>query len=97
MRPQPDATATALLALPEMSRDGRVADALKYLCVEAPVCRSPYSLAWSTMALLLFRDSVPEVGSVAESTIRALYAVTDIPSDVCTLAASRNDSGAFVH
>ena len=87
LRPQPDATAIALLALPEKSRDGRVSEALNYLCVKAPVCRSPYSLAWSTLALLLFRDSVPAIGSAAESTIRALYALTDIPSDVCTLAA----------
>ena len=31
LRPQPDATAAALLALPQMSEDRKVIDAVKYL------------------------------------------------------------------
>ncbi len=86
LRPQLDATAIALLALPEMSGDKKVVDALKYLCVGAPSCGSAYSLAWAALALLLFRGPMPETGRAAEASIRRLDALTDTPLDVCTLA-----------
>jgi hypothetical protein len=87
LRPQPDATAAALLALTGMSRDEKVVKAVKYLSFTVRACGSPYSLAWSALALLLFRDSMPEARGAAEATIRQLNALPDVPSDVCTLAA----------
>jgi hypothetical protein len=87
LRPQPDATAAALLALPQMRGDKKVIEALNYLSLTPPACRSPYTLAWAALALLLFRDFIPEAGRAAETAVRRLNALPDIPSDVCTLAA----------
>lgn len=56
LRPHVDATAIALVALANNTRDTAAAKALKWLKQAYAECSSPYSLAWSVVAFAAHKD-----------------------------------------
>jgi hypothetical protein len=58
LRPHPDDTAIALLALRNQPRDPVVETALNYLERTAPTLTAPWSLAWAILALAAYRRSI---------------------------------------
>lgn len=83
LRPHPDDTAIALLALSNRPREPVVRAALHYLERTAPTLTVPWSLAWAILALAAHRRSITLLR-------RALLDLTDLfyVEDTSTLAAA---------
>ena len=81
VRPHPDDTAIALLALRNLPQDPVVQAALNYLEPTAPTLTAPWSLAWAILALAAHRRSITLLR-------RTLLDLTDsfYVEDTCPLA-----------
>jgi hypothetical protein len=91
LRPHIDATAIALIALPNRARRAATVNGLSWLKQVYVQCSSPYSLAWSTLAFAAHRDHalhpcIERLGKTALARLTTLnvdaLSVTAIAFDV---------------